>query len=80
VLDGVLVDKEYLVGNKLTIADMSFVLWNTALPELLEDSDAAQEVKNLKNFVRWQAAVLAHPSVEKASTTREKVLAAASVW
>lgn len=28
VLDGVLANKEYLVGGKLTIADLSFVPWN----------------------------------------------------
>lgn len=28
VLDGVLKSREWLVGNKLTIADLAFVTWN----------------------------------------------------
>jgi glutathione S-transferase len=29
VLDDVLSQRDYLVGNKATIADLSFILWNT---------------------------------------------------
>ena len=30
VLDGVLKDREWLVGGKCTIADLSFITWNNA--------------------------------------------------
>jgi len=75
VLDGVLADKKYLVGGKPTIADLSFVIWNTVLPLLLEESEAAREIKNFKNFARWQAAVLAHPAVVKTFDIRTKAMA-----
>ena len=35
VLDSVLSKQKYLVGDKVTIADLSFVPWNSAVPTRL---------------------------------------------
>ena len=40
VLDGVLSKQNYLVGDKLTIADLSFIPWNAAIVNgLIPDID-----------------------------------------
>jgi glutathione S-transferase len=52
VLDGVLSKQEYLVGDKLTIADLSFVTWNNGVPRLLgEDFDFDKEYPNTARWV-----------------------------
>ena len=41
VLDGVLKDHEWLVGDKCTIADLSFITWNNVgMQRVLKDYDA----------------------------------------
>jgi glutathione S-transferase len=42
-LDGVLANKKYLVGEKVTIADFSFVPWDFALPFLLNGFELSLE-------------------------------------
>jgi glutathione S-transferase len=47
VLDSVLSKQEFLVGGKATIADLSFVPWNYAVPKILgEDFDFDREFPN----------------------------------
>ena len=44
VLDGVIATKEYLVGGRFTVADLSFVPWNVAvLARILPDLDLDKE-------------------------------------
>jgi len=39
VLDTVLSNQKYLVGDKVTIADLSFIPWNMAVARLVPDLD-----------------------------------------
>jgi glutathione S-transferase len=73
VLDTVLAEKEYLVGNKVTIADISFVPWNFALRSLLpEDSELSKELPKYKHFARWNEALQNHPAVKKTVALRNE--------
>jgi glutathione S-transferase len=47
VLDSVLSKQEYLAGDKVTVADLSFVTWNDWVPRLLgEGFDFDKEYPN----------------------------------
>jgi glutathione S-transferase len=66
VIDGHLAEKDHLVGNKVTLADISFIPWNRALGFVLGDTEYAKEVDKLENFKRWNEAVSEYPSVKRA--------------
>jgi len=77
VLDGVLVNQKYLVGNKITIADISFYAWDYPLlnpPHLLGDSPFEAELQQYKNFLRWHKEVEQLESVKKAYSVRATML------
>ena len=67
VLDDVLAKKQYLVGDKPTIADFSFVPWNLLIPFLLDGAEVGAEAVKAKyeNFARWQEALSQHPAAKK---------------
>ena len=77
VLDGVLAKQKYLVGDKLSVADIAFFPWDNIIfnpPNMLDDSPYLDEVKNLPNFMRWHEEVKAHPSVKRAFEERAAVM------
>lgn len=69
VLNTVLAKKEYLVGDKATYADLSFVTWYQLLPFIFKDVkvDWAGEYPH---FHAWFERLQARPSVQK--TTEDK--------
>lgn len=64
VLNTVLAKKEYLVGDKATYADLSFVPWFQLVPAIFGDVkvDWAGEYPN---FHAWFERLQARPSVQK---------------
>jgi len=76
VLDSVLGEKRYLVGDKLTVADLCFVPWNNSLPRITDDSPYAEELKKFTNFARWHADLVDQPAVKRMLTIREQATAA----
>jgi len=75
VLDGVLSNQKYLVGDKLTIADLVWYPWNylldTEVNLLQEASDSIkEEFKSYKNFHRWNASLKEVEGVKKAYESR----------
>lgn len=64
VLNTVLAKKDYLVGDKATYADLSFVPWFQLLPFIFNDVkvDWAGEYPN---FHAWFERLQARPSVQK---------------
>ncbi|VUC25379.1 unnamed protein product [Clonostachys rosea] len=70
VLDNILKDKEYLVANKLTYADLVFVPWNaivTAAQVVGPNFKEKYEVeKKYPNFLAWHERISSRPSVAKA--------------
>jgi len=68
VLDGVLSKQKYLVGDKLSVADISFYSWNFLLfnpPNLLADTPLQEEVRNFKHFMKWHEEIGNLDSVKK---------------
>jgi len=78
VLDGVLANNRYLVGDKPTIADFSFAPCNLFIGVLLGGAETSmEEVKTrYKNFFRWEEEIGKHPAVKKAFELRTKALEA----
>jgi len=76
VLDDVLAKKQYLVGDKPTIADFCFLTWNAGLSFLLAGAEEGVDdlKKKYKNFFRWDTELHEHPAVKKAFEIRAKAL------
>lgn len=77
VLEGVLAakpaDQQWLVGDKMTFADMAFVPWNDRLDQLLMQS--WDEVWDGVSHVRaWHEKMVALPSWKRAMQTRAKLM------
>lgn len=64
MLDRHLEGKEYLVGDKCTYADLSFVPWNHLLSFLMGDQ-SLDVAKEFPHFNAWNDRLEARPSVKK---------------
>lgn len=71
VLDGFLADKEYLVGDKFSYADLAFIPWYGVVG--MFDIDLAKEFPNVEAWLNRQKA---RPSVETALKARADAIAA----
>jgi len=76
VLESVLSKQEWLVGGKLTIADISFVTWNnTAFTYLLGDVEDFNAERDVPSVLAWHNKVKEVPSVKKLFELRQSLLA-----
>ncbi|KAF5501867.1 Glutathione S-transferase-like protein gedE [Colletotrichum aenigma] len=70
VLDGILKDREYLVGGKCTYADLSFIPWNLVAlgaPFFKDELWEKHEIKTrFPHFLAWHERLNARPSVKAA--------------
>ncbi|MBW0495363.1 hypothetical protein O181_035078 [Austropuccinia psidii MF-1] len=72
VLESVLSKQEWLVGNKYTIADLSFVPWNNAaFHAIVKDSDIA---KTYPGVDKWMKKISERPAIKKVNDERAKLL------
>lgn len=71
VLDNILVGKEYLVGDRVSYADLSFVSWNWALDFFAEHIPDWQE--EFPNTAAWNARLNARPAVKKTRAEKTAV-------
>ena len=70
VLNNVLSGKEYLVGDKCSYADLSFIPWAVVAPMILgEEFDFAAEYPN---YHAWLERLLARPAVKKVLKDKEE--------
>ncbi|ETI19755.1 hypothetical protein G647_08768 [Cladophialophora carrionii CBS 160.54] len=65
VLDGWLQKHKFLVGDKLTYADLAFVPWCAGVPWL--DSDKTIDMAKYPAYSKWLGDMLARDSVKKVS-------------
>lgn len=74
VLDKVLADREYLVGDKCTYADLAFIPWFNTVPYAFvgEEVDLAKEYPN---FGAWMERLSARAAVQKAAELKKKLMA-----
>lgn len=74
MLDGVLKDREWLVGDKCTFADLSFLPWNDRI-DMLVLSKSIDEIKaKYPNFAAWQACMVMRDSWKQAMETRSQLM------
>ncbi|KAJ3542974.1 hypothetical protein NM208_g3816 [Fusarium decemcellulare] len=67
VLDGILRDRSYLVGDKFTYADLSFIPWNrVALGAPFFKGDLDGIGTRFPNFLAWHERINSRPSVQAA--------------
>ncbi|CAK7237730.1 Transcriptional regulator ure2 [Sporothrix bragantina] len=74
VLDGVLATREWLVGDKLSVADISFLQWNTSADRIIVGSEFID--KEASNVRRWMNAMIARPGIAKVMAERVKMMSA----
>ncbi|KAJ5611041.1 hypothetical protein N7510_007760 [Penicillium lagena] len=81
-LDEELKDKNYLVANKVTLADLAFVPWDLILDVVLqgdkEAGTADQRKKLFPNWYNWHSRMLERPAVQRMIATQRTVNAAAN--
>ncbi|KAK7676802.1 hypothetical protein QCA50_007388 [Cerrena zonata] len=76
VLESVLSKNEWLVGNKMTLADLSFIPWNyLALSSMLKDDKDFNFKRDFPATSAWHAKLEAVPTVKKAFEQRAFLLA-----
>jgi glutathione S-transferase len=63
VIDRGLEGKEYLVGNKCTYADLSFLTWHSLIDLLGKDEPL--DIASYKNYNAWIERLMARPAVKK---------------
>lgn len=66
-------DPVWLVGDKCTYADLSFVSWNTLLGTLFP-GDALDIEKEFPEYYRWNANISKRPATKKVLEFREKCI------
>jgi len=76
VLNRALEGKEYLVGDKCTIADLSFVPWDAMIPWVFGDEYASLDVeKKYPNYSAWNKRLNERPAVKRVFTDKQKAMA-----
>lgn len=66
VLNTALEGKEYLVGDKVTYADLAFLPWNTKVPWIFGDEYKDLDIENkYPNYFAWNARLMSRPAVKK---------------
>ena len=73
VLDSALAGKQWLVGDKCTYADLSFVTWHGLVPFILKE-DKIDITGKYPNYNRWMEAMLARPAVQKTMSDKQAAM------
>lgn len=66
VLNTALEGKQYLVGEKCSYADLSFVSWINAIPYLFGDEKPPDFTEKYPHYHAWLQRLLARPAVKRA--------------
>jgi glutathione S-transferase len=76
VLDGILAERKYLVGEKMTYADLSYFMWNHFISSTVEPG--TWKIEEYPNFKRWHEEMAERESVKASLKEREDTMAASS--
>ncbi|KAI0383184.1 glutathione transferase [Hypomontagnella monticulosa] len=63
----------WLVGDKYTYADLSFIPWNTFLPTMFPNGDLNLE-QDYPEFFRWHMNMISRPATKKVLEYREECI------
>lgn len=72
VLNGVLEKQEWLVGGRISAADIAFLQWNTSADRIILGSEFID--KEVPNVRRWMNALISRPGIKKVMDERTKLL------
>ncbi|KAI9684380.1 MAG: glutathione S- transferase, nitrogen catabolite repression regulator [Trizodia sp. TS-e1964] len=75
VLNTVLEGKQYLVGNKCTVADLSFVTWDVTIPWVM-GADTPDFGKEFPHYYAWHKRLTERPAVKKVLEAKAAAMAA----
>lgn len=75
VLERALDGREWLVGDKCTYADLSFIAWQHAIPAIFKDEDFYSKYPKVR---AWMDRMEARPTVQKISGARTEAREAAA--
>lgn len=73
VLENHLAGRQWLVGDKCTFADLSFVTWNDRMDMVLGVPDS-KPLKDFPNVEAWHNRMISRDSFKNAMRTREKLM------
>jgi glutathione S-transferase len=74
VLESVLSKQEWLVGDKLSVADICFLQWNTSADRIILGNDFID--KEAPHVRQWMNAMIARPAIAAVMQERAKKLSA----
>ncbi|KAI0158878.1 glutathione S-transferase [Pestalotiopsis sp. NC0098] len=77
VLDNILEGKDYLVGDKVSYADLAFITWESVIQQIFF-ADRMDEIKAYKNYWAWYERLNARPAVQKANKLKAEAIAESS--
>ena len=72
VLNGVLEGKDWLVGDRISVADIAFLQWNTSADRIILGQDFIDN--EAPNVRRWMKDMMARPGIAKVMEDRVKML------
>lgn len=73
VLESVLKDRKYLVGDKLSVADIAFLQWNTSADRIILGHEFINtEAPSVRS---WMGEMMTRPGIAKVMAERAKMLA-----
>jgi len=78
VLDSVLKDREWLVGDKATIADISFIPWNDIFLTILTRDYKVDVEKEFPSLYKWHTKLIERPAIKEALALKAELTKAAS--
>jgi len=75
VLNKALEGKKYLIGDKCTVADLSFITWDLMIPFLFGDDAAGLDIeKNYPNYYAWNKRLVERPAVQKVINDKQEAM------
>ena len=76
VLDGWLEGKTWLVGDKCTYADLAYVMWDMALPIMMQTDQYPERftIDKYPNFKAWHERMMAMESIRKCMAIRQEIM------
>ena len=66
--------KQYLVGDKVTYADLSFLPWQMAVPFLLGEEEHNKLVKENPHYAAWDKRLMERDAVKKVVADKAKAM------
>lgn len=77
VLDGALAERPsaWLVGDRITYADLIFVMWNEQIPTIFSSFPDKFDINKYPHYKKWAEGMKERESVKKILEEQKKVIA-----